>query len=708
MNNLYQLLPPFHRQRDGENGSPLQALLEVITEQVDVLEDNITQLYDNWFIETCEDWAVPYIADLIGYTSLQVGEPEDITIPQGRNKILIPRRDVANTIRDRRRKGTLALLELLAHDVADWHGRAVEFYTLLGWTQNLNHQRLSRGQTVNLRQGQALLRLDTAFDQLAHSVELRPIASHRDQGKYNIPNIGLFIWRLQTYSVTQTPACCVEEIGSNCYTFSVLGNDTRLYNRPQPEVEPTHIAEELNLPVPITRRSFQAHKTDFYGEGKSLQIWTGNPRELVTPDRIAVTDLTNWYYRPLPRQVAVDPELGRIVFPPGHLPKKGVWVFYHYGFSSDIGGGEYPRPLYQPQQYTLYQVGELSKYKTITTALEQWQRDKPSHAIIEITDSGVYVEQLNICLGENQSLQIRAANQKRPVIRLLDWHTDLPDSFNINGDKNSRFTLDGLMIAGRGIEIEGELFSVTIRHSTFVPGWGLHCDCEPHRPAEPSIELFNTQTRLIVEHSIIGSIEINLDEVNFDPLPITISNSILDATSNEREALSGPGCVVAHSILTILRSTIFGKIHTHAIALAENSLFNGSIKVARRQQGCIRFCYVPPCSRTPRRYNCQPDLVKAAAVEKVQLGELLQEDLEATQANESDRVRPQYNSSRYGASTYCQLATTCAEEIKRGADDESEMGVFHDLYQPQRTTNLQARLNEYTPAGMEIGIIYAS
>jgi hypothetical protein len=36
------------------------------------------------------------------------------------------------------------------------------------------------------------------------------------------------------------------------------------------------------------------------------------------------------------------------------------------------------------------------------------------------------------------------------------------------------------------------------------------------------------------------------------------------------------------------------------------------------------------------------------------------------------------------------------------------MGVFHDLYQPQRAANLRARLDEYTPAGMTAGIIYAS
>ena len=72
------------------------------------------------------------------------------------------------------------------------------------------------------------------------------------------------------------------------------------------------------------------------------------------------------------------------------------------------------------------------------------------------------------------------------------------------------------------------------------------------------------------------------------------------------------------------------------------------------------------------------------------------------------RVCPQFTSTRYGTPTYCQLAHTCAGEIKRGADDESEMGVFHDLYQPQRAANLRARLEEYTPAGSDAGIIYAS
>jgi hypothetical protein len=36
------------------------------------------------------------------------------------------------------------------------------------------------------------------------------------------------------------------------------------------------------------------------------------------------------------------------------------------------------------------------------------------------------------------------------------------------------------------------------------------------------------------------------------------------------------------------------------------------------------------------------------------------------------------------------------------------MGVFHDLYQPQRTANLRQRLDEYTPAEVDAGIVFVS
>src|SRR5260370_9215800 len=129
---LYELIPAIHRIRDAEQGYHLRALLQVIEEQVNVVEADIAQLYENWFIETCEDWVVPYIGDLVGYRVVhEAGEPGDATTSAGLNKILIRRRDVADTIRNRRRKGTLALLEELALDVAGCPAGAAEFFNLI-------------------------------------------------------------------------------------------------------------------------------------------------------------------------------------------------------------------------------------------------------------------------------------------------------------------------------------------------------------------------------------------------------------------------------------------------------------------------------------------------------------------------------------------------------------------------------------------------
>jgi hypothetical protein len=743
---LYELLPVIYRQRDVAQGYPLQALLRVITEQVNVVEADMDQLYENWFIETCQDWVVPYIGDLIGYQPVhEAGEPGEVSTAQGsqRNKILVSRQEVANTIRYRRRKGTLALLELLAHDVAGWPARAVEFYRLLGRTQGLNHVRLAHGRTADLRLGNMLDLQGTPFTDLAHTVDVRRVNSPRRSGWPAINGVGLFVWRLKSYSVTETPAYCLEQVGPHVYTFSALGNDTPLYNRPQPEPEPTHIAEPLNLPIPIRRRPFEERverdgkkvtqaSADYYGADRSLLIWAADwPRkgaaQPLANSQILPADLSDWQYT-VPRNfVAVDPELGRILFPANQLPKQGVRVSYHYAFSADMGGGEYNRVLSQPAGAVVYPVrgkDELQK------ALAAWDENspafenQPAQAVIEIMDSGVYTLPIRIHLKAEHDLQLRAANGTRPIIRLLDYMADRPDAFTVTGEAGSRFTLDGLLINGRSLQILGpeidpeapldahpveDLCRLTIRHTTLVPGWMLDNNCEPRRPNEPSLELINTGAHVHIERSILGTIQVTADQVRTDPITIHLSDSILDATGSDCdspacEALGAPGWPLAHAVLTVLRSTVIGKVFAHAIDLAENSIFMSRVRVGRRQRGCMRFCYVAPGSRTPRRYQCQPDLVEQIVMATVPEGP------ERDQAKEREQLRvwPQFNSTRYGTPTYCQLALTCAPEIRRGADDESEMGAFHDLYQPQREANLRARLDEYNPAGMDAGLIFAS
>ena len=413
----------------------------------------------------------------------------------------------------------------------------------------------------------------------------------------------------------------------------------------------------------------------------------------------------------------MDPVLGRIAFPPSQLPRKGVRVSYRYGFPALLGGGEYPRPVLAPAgDSKLYRVGEGDDFEfhRIGDALARWGQEQPDSAVIEIGSSAVYVEPISIALADGQSLQLRAAQRTRPVLRLIDWQTDLPDALTVTMGEASRISFEGLLVTGRPVRIQGRGDGapppgvcgarVAIRHCTLVPGWAIDCDCAPRRPAEPSLELNNVRAAVEIEHSIVGAIRIAEDAVRLDPIPLSISDSIVDATAAERQAIGAPGDGIAHAVLTVRKTTVFGIVDVHAMLLAETSLFTGCVNVARRQIGCMRFCYVPSACRTPRRYRCQPD--DAIAAIRKRLEDPAQ--IEAASASERQRLRPQFTSTHYGAPAYAQLAAGCADEIVRGADDYAEMGVYHDLFQPQRTANLRTRLAQSTPAGMHVGLFFAN
>ena len=121
----------------------------------------------------------------------------------------------------------------------------------------------------------------------------------------------------------------------------------------------------------------------------------------------------------------------------------------------------------------------------------------------------------------------------------------------------------------------------------------------------------------------------------------------------------------------------------------------------------MRFSEVPPQSRTPRRYRCQPDLALTERADDLSL-----DTVEALPPAERDtilfRVTPGFTSARYGDPGFAQLSRACAEELCTGAEDGSEMGVWSFLKQPQRTANLQASLDEYLRLGLEEGLIFVT
>ncbi|WP_413173193.1 hypothetical protein [Anabaena azotica] len=367
---LYNLLPAIYRIRDQTQGDSLRALLGVIEQELEIVETDIENLYENWFIETCDQWVVPYIGDLL---AVNLYTEQSRTYGQER------RAYVANTLAYRSRKGTAPVLEQLIADITGWRSRVVEFFKLVGTTQNLNNLRTNK-VFADLRQSSQIESLGTPFEEsVAHTVEIRNISNQG--GKYNIANIGIFLWRLKSYPLAKVTAHQIKNTDSKrqgrYYTFNPLGIDIPLFNQPQTETEITSLAAEINLPTPLRRLTLVAElearrqlitdqknpsSNGYFGDNPVLQIFLNHQSQSISPEYILIDDLSRWneaewQFPPTTRtyqstdgkiekifeiQVVVDPELGRLLVLTKSLPQ-AVETSYSYAFSGDIGGGTYDR-----------------------------------------------------------------------------------------------------------------------------------------------------------------------------------------------------------------------------------------------------------------------------------------------------------------------------------------------------------------------------
>jgi hypothetical protein len=701
---LYNLLPTIYRVRDVEQGEPLRALLALISEEMNGVEADITSLYENWFIETADEWVVPYIGDLLGVRGLTT-----IT-----STAFSQRRYVANTLFYRRRKGTAYVLEQLARDVTGWPAHVVEFFEVLDWTQNVNHIRLFN-TTPDLRSTNSLNLIDKPFDSLPHTVDVRHINNRR--GKHNIPNIGLFLWRLQNYPLQKATAR-QSEVADCGWHFSPLGNPAPLFNLPLGE----GAVDEQTVPAPIRQVDFlfdlktYAEKfasdpnapvnSRYFGPARSVYIEKDNV-PVKTKD-VVYLDLKNWSKPPSGKKVAVDVELGRMTFATGQEPASGVAVWYNYGFSADIGGGPYERRerLTEITASILeIPVGPGKPDTTLAAALSRWQTAGKPDAVIRIYDSATYDANLAIDLPSKGWLVIDADNGQRPVLIGADpLKVNAPTGGGVTAEDAAGLTLSGLVVEGY-LDLTGKL-TLTITDSTLVPGRALDEDGFPQEADEASLVVSGTDVtdlNVIISRSLIGAIEMPAECQS-----LVISDSVVDAPAESGSQNSVRAAIAADKnaaspgpITTLERVTVFGEVYVKILKLASEVVFSSPVLAERRQEGCVRFSVVaaPDESFTPRRYQCQPDLA-IAGKEKELDRNLLPDEYDQLVM----RLRPQFTSRQYGQPAYAQLSIACAEEIKTGAEDGSEMGVFCMLQQPQREANLRTALDEYLRFGLEAGI----
>ncbi|MDT8854067.1 hypothetical protein RNZ50_03270 [Paracoccaceae bacterium Fryx2] len=735
---LFALLPAIHRQRDDERAGlsppppgteatgPLRALLGVLATEGGRVEDDIRALLDDWFIETCADWVVPYIGDLLGVRGLR-----DIATPGFSRRAL-----VANTLSYRRGKGVARVIEQLAQDATGWRAVAREMFLQLGGTQHVNHLRPD-ARTADLHRSAVFDPPQRPFGTMAHRIDVRSVALGR--GRFNIPHVAVFLWRLQAYALARAePAPGGPSDG---FVTGLAGTDAPLFNPPRSDAGTADRSDLRSVPGPLRRRALHDEleaRRQALAEGRPLpRLWFDERPEAlspavltleldgvaVPPERLEVCDLASWRQPadsrdytvaqpdgstvtvPLPIEAAIDPQLGRLRLAPARAGAS-VRLTHAYGFPGDIGAGPYNRraalePLLAERPVTFAagvareaQSPSAGTHLTLADALAAWRAEPPgSFGVIALMDSGRHGGDLTgadaITVPEGSRLLILGAGwpalpdpdgppgslirqpgviEPAAVLPRILGAVEVQGTAPAGSETPGELILDGLLLEQGLSVLDGHLGRLSLDHLTL-------------RPGGPGVGVAagNPDLVLTAHRSILAALDL--------PVPLAglrLTDCIVDARP---DAISAP-----QAMLEICDSTVLGT--TTCLGLeASGVIFAGPVTVTRLQTGCVRYSSLGAGSITPRRFRCQPQLALEGAAPA---------ELPAIEA----RLRPAFTAETFGQPGYAQLAVTCAPEILRGGEDGDEMGAWRFLHQPQRLSNLRNLLPDYLPFGLEAGLFF--
>ena len=645
---IWTLIPAEYRRVDfvAENPGVLRAFVEVVATQAAVLRRSSDRLWDDFFVDLCDDWAVPYLGDLVGTRLISALDP------RGR------RVDVAKTIYYRRRKGTLRVLEELIGDITGWDGTVTESFRGLARMRHgldpapggliARFSKTPPGGWADLRRPFASTLADGPFDEYAHTPDVR---RHRGlQGRWNIPKIVFHLFPLTSYRVTD--ATPVTRPDGATFLFDPSGRDVPLF-APRRRIDDyetwrTALPWELPAPIPCRLLGDDEARDALVPAAIGVDLGSGVPEPATTTRGANLADFTA---TAAGMTLLVDPERGRFKAL-GGAPGGPVSVVYHYGFSADIGAGPFDRRRALVDLAALPARVLRSGGGAITAA------DLPLDGGVQIDDSKTYgpvADRTGV-----RRLVVQAADRQRPYVRLDATWALAADA----AADDDTLILSGLWIGSDGtdrrVEITGSWERVTLRHVTLDPG-GSDAGGGPLGAVE--LRVSGAVRELIVESSIVGPIAVAAGGV-VDRL--VVRDSIVQSRSGAPPALvSAPGRV------QLERVTILGDVTVERLTATE-TLVIGRVDVADTQDGCFRFSAAGEGSRLPQPFASHV-LTDTRAI---------------------------LVSTRFGDPRYAALSEVAPSFLRRGAENGSEIGAFSALNAPIKLDGLRAKVAEFLPFGL--------
>lgn len=673
---LYDLLPAIYRQRDTEEDHSLRALMDVLQSQFDLLHADIAGMYEDWFVETCRPWVLPYLGDLVA----QKPAPPAVETS---------RRLVANALAYRRRKGTAATLENAILDATGWPAKVTEFSRGLGRTQPLGHLQAETPGTASLREGNPQAP-GGAFGTAAHTADFRTAArpggaaSVFSSGRFAPGRIGIQVWRLPVEPISGGLPRAVNA-GQGRWTVHPLGLDVALYHQPGTPAQPLSSGEHIPLSL--------AEKTN---EDRFPRIWREDRPDYAYQCR--TWDLGNWKepedFESVARSgkayIAVDPARGRFLLP--QVLREGTsgnpWrVDFAFLGNGGLGGGGYPReplPTMQGEKQWRARVGRSAAgggrgFATLREALLAWQDSGQSgHILI----SKHHAEDFTagnapeiVFAPDAASLTIEAAAEVCATFQ-GDWQVGTPGA-------PGELHLTGVWLEG-SLHLSGGT-TLRLEHCTMLPGLGPSIATQPGGASAGGLELSHCITGALILKDDLGR--------------ISVRNSIVDGGRDDGVAIDltpreGAGHPRA-AVLSLEHATVFGTVTAAETHRVIGSIVTGPLNVGWTTARSIHYSYFPAESAVPEPYACQPAMSLSGAG-----------TAPAARAAAIRAGTPLFTARRFGQAGYARLALRCPHEILTGAEDGDEMGAFHGAAWVARERQLQSTLDEYLPLGLTPVLFY--
>lgn len=677
-------LPPTLREGPGGSSDPerlLDLLLAAVDEQVALLARDIDQVYDDLFIESCADWAVPYIGSLLGL-------PADAT-----------RLEVANTIALRRRKGTPAALEDFAEVVSAWTARVTDGWQITACTHVLDHPQSPRATVFRFGDA-AQARVGTPFDrsQRVASPE-RGIVPHGVQ-------VAIWPWTVHTHIATEVAPTAE----ADRFALHPLGVECPLFLRPRPlEISRTpgqgRTSDESDAPVRATYRVIEALASPG-------QITIGTNWQIAATH--AVADADPLAVPPLLRLSAIDAGTGNRVDVPwaqlrfGSLPTGGpapqppaadqVVVDVHRGLievGADWGG---------PVRATWHRAvsGEIGALPGTGVA------DDGARVVVTVNPDAVAgptvrptltqainaAESLSAGLDPADSLpgrpdveirlmtSDRLASPNAPVLAfaptLPRWRIVAPALLTPTIAGNLNVALDGGCIELEGFQITGD---ITI--GADVTGIALkNVTMDPTAPSTLRVVPAAWGVEVAIDRCLTGPVRAELGA-----RPIRISHTIVDGVGAALVACGAPPPLPPATpavgptgafppMIQATGVTFHGPVEADSVD-ATDCLFAHGLFVTQTQAGCLRFSYI---------------------------GDSPDEDLPVTHQCLREPA-PAFASLEFESPQYLTLPLTPASALHTASSAGGAVGAYGHVKASARLGRLHRRIGEFVPMGLEPRLI---